>query len=524
MIRERQQRRLQRTVRGASSIFVLALLAASGCNDEVGGDGYVPDAPKAGTGGMAAVAGALSGGGSMTDGGAAGDAPSSSGKGGSTHAGSAGKSSGGRGGSMTDGGMGGDSGAVCGNMQVEAGEECDDGNTKSGDGCTADCKSGCEVCEKTYCTAVRTTTAGDYGWVTADTRAPGDLYTSCFDMVGLAEGGPAQGVARAELCQEVVDCVRREQCAQWVPDDDKVVANVMGDGRPYRFMRCYCDRDVTELGYLNHCKDPTQFVAGKCQRQFQEASERDDVAGVFNGIPTSVASASNMATVLLQACDRKLCAEECFPESTSGVVATISADILWTRNSAGESPLGDLVVDAERASTGTDFALLDFNETGFLFESHFGTAGLRLGATPGRSADAPGRVLESELWHVLFGMDQSPAANFGAMGRRLVTLQLTGQQVYDLIGSLRASIHVSGLTFTWDGATSLVTEVRKGGAALDKAATYSVTVNDVMVTSIAGAANAVTTEKNPEQELVAYLKAQPQPIAPPVLNRVTRLN
>jgi cysteine-rich repeat protein len=523
-MRERQQRRLKRTLRGASSVLVLALLAASGCSDEVGGDGFVADPPKPGQGGMPAVAGTPSGGGDLSEAGAAGEAPSTGGKGGSSHAGSAGKSSGGRGGGMADGGMGGDSGAVCGNKQVEAGEECDDGNTKSGDGCTADCKSGCEVCEKTYCAAVRTTTAGDHGWVTEDKRAPGDLYTSCFEMAGVAEGGPAQGVSRAELCQEVVDCVRREQCAQWVPDDDKVVANVMGDGRPYRYMRCYCDRDVTELGYLNHCKDPTQFVAGKCLRQFQEASERDDVAGVFNGIPTSVASPSNMATVLLQACDRKLCAEECFPESTVGLVASISADILWTRNSAGESPLGDLVVDAERAATGTDFALLDFNETGFLLESHFGSAGLRLSATPGRSADAPGRVLESELWHVLFGMDQSPAANFGAMGRRFVTMQLTGQQLYDLVGSLRGSLHVSGLAFEWDGASSLVTQVLKGGVAIDKTASYSVTVNDVMAPSIVGAANVVMTDKNPEQELVRYLKAQPQPIAPPTLNRVTRQN
>jgi cysteine-rich repeat protein len=38
-----------------------------------------------------------------------------------------------------------DAGAVCGNALVDPGEVCDDGNTKSGDGCSADCKS-LEVC------------------------------------------------------------------------------------------------------------------------------------------------------------------------------------------------------------------------------------------------------------------------------------------------------------------------------------------------------------------------------------------
>ncbi|MBO4350323.1 MAG: DUF4215 domain-containing protein, partial [Proteobacteria bacterium] len=31
--------------------------------------------------------------------------------------------------------------AACGNMKVETGEQCDDGNTENGDGCAADCKS-----------------------------------------------------------------------------------------------------------------------------------------------------------------------------------------------------------------------------------------------------------------------------------------------------------------------------------------------------------------------------------------------
>jgi hypothetical protein len=370
---------------------------------------------------------------------------------------------------------------------------------------------------------VRSIDAGDHGWVTTDKRDPPDLYTSCFEMPDVAKGGPAQGVKRSELCRDLVDCVRSEQCSQQV-SDDRATPGSFGDGRPYRFLRCFCDRDVTEAGYVNHCKDPAQFVAGKCHRQFQEASERDDVAGVFNGIPTSVANPSNMALVLLQGCDRKLCAEECVPQATVGNVTTISADILWMRNDAGESPLGDLITDAQRASTGTDFALLAFDEVEFFYESYFGSAGLRFASTPGRPADAEGRVLESEIWHVLFGMEQSPNANYAAMGQKLVTLRMTGQQVYDFLEAYRSKLHVSGLTFTWDGATGHVTEVKKGDATLDKAANYSVTVNDNMLPSFSGATNVVTTDKDPEQEVVMYLKTQAQPLAPPTLNRITRSN
>lgn len=47
----------------------------------------------------------------------------------------------------TDGEVDGDVPPGCGNGVVEEGEECDDGNTTSGDGCEADCTWGCTVAE-----------------------------------------------------------------------------------------------------------------------------------------------------------------------------------------------------------------------------------------------------------------------------------------------------------------------------------------------------------------------------------------
>lgn len=532
-------RRLPRLAGAATSGLLVTLVAASGCNDEVGGDGFVPDRPSAGKGGLTASAGAP-GGGAPDEGGMGGEPIVSGGKAGSTsHAGSAGK--GGHAGTstMTEGGMGGETAgtAVCGNHVVEPPEQCDDGNTESGDGCTADCKADCEVCEKTYCKAVRSLNAGEHNWFNEEILvSPADLATTCYEMPGLAEGGPAQGVARADLCRDMVDCIRKEKCSQIVADDFGGEGNIYPKGREYAFMRCFCDLEVTDPAYIAKCTNPANFIAdddpstpdysGKCKRQIQEASERDDLA-IFGGLYTG-GRPFGVANSLLQSCDKKLCTEECLPEDTVGVVAQITADILSAESDAGESPLGDLIADAQRSALATDFAFV--NRTSY--ESDLGARGLLFSASPGRPADADGRVLESEIRHVLFGME--PRANYLNQegGSKLVTLHLTGQQVRDFLesrilfeeGRVHPTVQVSGLAYTWEAATKHVASVVVGTTPLDLAVIYSVTVNDNLAQSISGAADLVVTDKNPEQELVKYLKAQPQPIAPPTSNRVIRTN
>jgi hypothetical protein len=147
-------------------------------------------------------------------------------------------------------------------------------------------------------------------------------------------------------------------------------------------------------------------------------------------------------------------------------------------------------------------------------------------ATVGRSADADGRLLESEVTAALFGVEVRNNSTNLEGGKELASLELTGQGVYDFLNSQLGSVEVSGLSYSWDAALnagSRVTEVRKANVPLDKAATYTVTVNDNLLTSVAGAKNVVKSGKNPVGELLAYLKAQTQPIAPPTA-RVTRSN
>lgn len=506
----------------ASTTLLLALGVGSACTDEVGGDGWVKPTP-ANSGGNA---GSSDGGGEGGD-----DAPMTGGKGGSS-GGKGGSSSGGKGGSggsggragsgMTDAGAGGEmpSGPVCGNGTQEEGEECDDGNTKSGDGCNSNCNSSCEVCEATYCKAVFTQHVPNLA----------NFYGDCFNMPGTATTGKGQGALRKDLCRSVIDCVRTEDCAQFVPDDA-----IDGKAIQYQFIRCFCDRDITENGYLNKCKiepiseDPkledNTFMPGACARQFDEASERDTKAEAFNGIATAQLKPLGAANLLLLECDRKLCMEECFPEQSAGQVAQITADISGNPTASGESPMGELIADAQRAALGTDFAFLNvatFQPEYFLQPD----LGFFYAATVGRRADADGRLLESEVTSAIFGVEARNNSTNVEGGKELVSLELTGQGVYDFLNSQLGFVDVSGLTYSWDAALdsgSRVTEVRKANTPLDKAATYSVTVNDKLLQEVPGAKNVVKTGKNPVAELLAYLKAQTQPVAPPT-SRVTRSN
>lgn len=513
--------RVGQALRGCTGPLLLSLVAFSGCTDEVGGDGWVPPSPTT----MGGSAGTHSGGEGGDDAPMTGGTGGNGGKAGSSSGGKGGRGgSGGRAGSgTTDAGAGGDapSGPVCGNGTQEEGEECDDGNTKSGDGCTSNCRSGCEVCEKTHCKEV------------FEQHVPtvANFYGDCFEMPGNATEGKAAGTPRKELCGAVVDCVRKQKCAQFVADDA-----IEGRAIQYQFISCFCDRDITEPSYLNKCQvaplgpDPkvedNTFIPGECERQFMEASERDSLGEAFNGIATAKLKPLGAANLLLLECDRKLCFEECFPEESAGAVAQITDDISATRSDAGESALGALIADAHRASLSTDFAFLDASSIEPEYFAH-PEGGWTFEATEGRSADADGRVLESEVTAALFGVEVRNNSTNLAGGKELVSVELTGQEIYDFLESRLGVVDVSGLTYTWDAAivppAARITEVRAGNTVLDRAVNYSVAMSDKLLTQVTVAKNVVKSGKNPASELLAYLKAQNQPIAPPA-PRVTRLN
>ncbi|GGR44388.1 bifunctional metallophosphatase/5'-nucleotidase [Streptomyces aurantiogriseus] len=202
-------------------------------------------------------------------------------------------------------------------------------------------------------------------------------------------------------------------------------------------------------------------------------------------------------------------------------IGYISADI---NNAGTESPMGDLIADAQLAygkelDPETDLALMN-------------PGGVRAGLTyAAKGTEGDGVVTYAE------GFTVQPFSN-------TVNLQdFTGAQLIQVLkdqvsGSNAASPKIlqpsAGLTYTLDltktGADRIVTDsIKLNGAAIDPAATYRVATNSFL----AGGGDGITTLGQGTNDLVGtddlaalakYLTANSSatsPIAPPAANRIT---
>ena len=189
------------------------------------------------------------------------------------------------------------------------------------------------------------------------------------------------------------------------------------------------------------------------------------------------------------------------------IVSTAAHTIARAPNSAGESALGNLIADAQRAAMASDFAFMN-------------SGGIRA------DIDA-GDVTWGELFTVQpFGNDLVRMELSGAQIMRLLNQQWAGQ-AYPRI------LQVSGLSYTWDNARPLggrIVAVRDGaGNALDPARIYSVTVNSFIA---AGGDNFSTLTQGTNRSvgpadldaLVDYIASLPQPFTAAITGRIQRLN
>ncbi|MBA3470656.1 MAG: 5'-nucleotidase C-terminal domain-containing protein [Herpetosiphonaceae bacterium] len=189
-----------------------------------------------------------------------------------------------------------------------------------------------------------------------------------------------------------------------------------------------------------------------------------------------------------------------------GVAATT---ITAEQNAAGESALGNLIADAQRAQMGSQFAFMN-------------PGGIRA------PIDA-GDVTWGELYSV------QPFSN------DVVKLSLSGEQVYTLLnqqwqpqsdGSVRTRfLQISGLAYTWSDANPVgqkVVEVRGAdGQPISRAATYTVTVNsflaaggDAFTILIQGTDRVVgPTDLD---ALINYVEKLPQPFSASIENRIVK--
>jgi len=210
------------------------------------------------------------------------------------------------------------------------------------------------------------------------------------------------------------------------------------------------------------------------------------------------------------------------------VVGTLAPGVDLSRapDAAGESPLGDIIADAQLAATagagegGAQLALMN-------------PGGIRTGLEYGLSwsGEAPGELTYAEVFAV------QPFAN------TLVTLTLTGAQIRAVLrqqwcrdgadrGEKRTILQVSeGFSYAWDdrrpacGDRLDEASVRLNGQPLDPAASYRVTVNSFLagggdgLPTLAEGTDRVVAPGGDVDALVAWLQAHPG-LTPPKGGRI----
>lgn len=233
----------------------------------------------------------------------------------------------------------------------------------------------------------------------------------------------------------------------------------------------------------------------------------NDVVATSSAVVTTWADSGPGLTPDPEAATLQKRAEDKVALLVNRVVAEAAVPLSKSQNRAGESLLGDLVADALRAAMGTDFAVTN-------------PGGIRADLDAG-----------PVTWGALFAI--YPFTN-----SQLVRLNLTGQQLYDLLEQqwhgqpFPRVLQISGFSYTWDGARPLgsrVVEVRREGVPIDRAALYSVTVNKFLA---GGGDNftVLTRGTNPADgpgipdALMAYLKGLSQPFSAPGSGRIIRLD
>ncbi|KYD26142.1 bifunctional metallophosphatase/5'-nucleotidase [Parageobacillus toebii] len=187
------------------------------------------------------------------------------------------------------------------------------------------------------------------------------------------------------------------------------------------------------------------------------------------------------------------------------VIGTAKTTITNVQNASGESALGNLIADAQRAAMKTDFAFMN----------------------PGgiRANIEQGEVTWGELYNV------QPFSN------QLVKMTLTGEQIRKLLNqqwqpNQTRMLQISGLTYTWDASKPIGDKVvdiyLPNGTKLDPNAEYTVTANSFLADG--GDNFTVFTEgKNREvgpvdlDALINYIQQLPQPFDAHIEGRIQPL-
>ncbi|ARI75575.1 bifunctional metallophosphatase/5'-nucleotidase [Halobacillus mangrovi] len=184
------------------------------------------------------------------------------------------------------------------------------------------------------------------------------------------------------------------------------------------------------------------------------------------------------------------------------VIAQAAEPITKEQEESGESALGNLVADSQRAAMDTDFAFMN-------------PGGIRANLDEGP-------ITWGELYTML------------PFGNNLVQMTLTGDQIKALLeqqwsGSYARILQISGLEYTWDRDAPVGEKVTSmtdsQGNPIDPEQSYTVAVNNFIATGGDGftvlkeGTNQVTGPLALDA-MIQYLQSQKDAIEAPVLNRI----
>ncbi len=206
----------------------------------------------------------------------------------------------------------------------------------------------------------------------------------------------------------------------------------------------------------------------------------------------------------------------------NAVIGSITADILRANNAAGESALGDVIADVQLDATDDP----GFGDAVVAFMN-------------------PGGIRDDMLFAEISGGEAAGEVTFGEafsvqpFGNSLVTMTLTGAQIYDLLEEQwldqpfpRILQPSAGFTYTWDanepdGAKVVAGSVEIGGVPIDAGTGYRVTVNSFLAdggdnfATLVDGTNRLGGEVDIDA-LVTYFGAN-SPVAPGAQDRITVL-
>jgi len=188
------------------------------------------------------------------------------------------------------------------------------------------------------------------------------------------------------------------------------------------------------------------------------------------------------------------------------LVGTVTTALTRAESRAGESALGNLIADAQRVTTGADFAFMN-------------PGGIRADLNTGEVT-----------WGELFTIQP--------FGNDLVSMDLTGAQIKTLLeqqwtATSSRILKSSGLTYSWDSTRPVGDRVTQiigaNGVPLDPATIYRVTVNSFIAAGGDGfvvlplGTNRVIGQTDLDG-LVEYVESLPQPFSAALEGRIVRIN